>query len=138
MSKEEIYTLMNENPVFFLATTEGDQPHVRGMLLYKADEEGIIFHTAATKDLYKQVSANAKVELCFNGKGTQVRVSGILEEVKDKKLEEEIYEHPSRQFLRNWKEKGIDAGLVIYKLKHGKAVTWTMAQNFSAKEPIQL
>ncbi len=138
MTKEEIYTLMVENPVFFLATTEGTQPHVRGMLLYKADEEGIIFHTGAHKDLYKQISNNAKVELCFNGRGTQVRIAGTLEEVKDKVLEEEIYAHPTRQFLRDWKEQGIECDLVIYKLKHGQAVTWSMAQNFAAKEPIQL
>lgn len=31
MTKEEIFALMNENPVFHLATMDGDRPHVRGM-----------------------------------------------------------------------------------------------------------
>lgn len=55
LSKEEIYKVMNENPVFHLATADGDQPRVRGMLLYKADENGIIFHTASSKDVFSQI-----------------------------------------------------------------------------------
>ena len=65
MVKEEIFKLMNENPVFHLATMDGDQPRVRGMLLFRADEEGIIFHTASTKDVFQQIMKNPKAELCF-------------------------------------------------------------------------
>ncbi len=138
MKRQEIFELMEKNPVFYLATNEGDQPHVRGMLLYKADEEGIIFHTAESKDLFAQIKANPKVELCFNGGGTQVRVKGILEQIEDEALVEEIYAHPTRQFLRNWKAQGIDFGLAVFKLKEGKACTWTMAQNFDDKMYIDL
>lgn len=48
MTKQEIYDLMNQNLGFFLATSEDDQPHVRGMMLFRANENGIIFHTAST------------------------------------------------------------------------------------------
>ncbi|MBN1892460.1 MAG: pyridoxamine 5'-phosphate oxidase family protein [Clostridiales bacterium] len=138
MNKEEIFAIMNENPVFHLATLDGDQPRVRGMLLYRADENGIIFHTGAMKDLYKQITAHPKAELCFFGKGVQVRVSGVLEKSEDPVLHEEIFAHPSRGFLRAWKEKGIDSQLQIYVLKNGTAVTWTLETNFSKKEPITL
>ena len=138
MLKEEIYKLMNENPVFYLATTEEDQPRVRGMLLFRADEEGIIFHTGSMKDVFKQIEKNPKVELCFNGNGTQVRVFGTLELVEDDKLKEEIYNHPSRKFLEAWKDQGIDSMLRIFCLKHGTAVEWTMATNFAEKNPISL
>lgn len=129
---------MNENPVFHLATMDGEQPRVRGMLLFRADENGIVFHTGEMKDLYAQISANPKAELCFFGNGVQVRVSGVLEKSEDPVLREEIYAHPSRGFLRTWKEKGIDSQLLIYVLKNGTAVTWTMETNFSKKEPISL
>ncbi len=43
MQKEKIFEIMNQNPVLFLATTEGDEPRVRGMMLYKADESGIVW-----------------------------------------------------------------------------------------------
>ena len=138
MNKEELLALMNENPVFYLATTDGDQPRVRGMFLFRADENGIIFHTGAMKNLYQQIAANPKAELCFFGKGVQVRVSGILDKSEDPVLREEIYTHPTREFLRAWKENGIDSQLQVYVLRHGSAVVWTMETNFLPKSPIAL
>lgn len=138
MVKEEIYQLMNDNPVFHLATTEGDQPRVRGMLLFRADENGIIFHTASTKDVFAQIMKNPKAELCFQGKGSQIRVTGVLELVNDEILKNEIYSHPSRKFLQSWKDNGIDSLLQIFRLKNGKAVEWTMATNFDEKTPVEL
>lgn len=138
MLKEELYQIMNENPVFHLATMDGEQPRVRGMLLFRADDQGIIFHTASTKDVYQQIMKNPKVELCFQGQGIQVRVTGVLEQVDDENLRTEIFEHPTRKFLQAWKEQGIDGLLQIFRLKNGKAVTWTMETNFDEKKLIQL
>jgi uncharacterized pyridoxamine 5'-phosphate oxidase family protein len=138
MNEKEIYALMNANPIFHLATVEGDQPRVRGMLLFRADENGLIFHTASTKDVYTQIMNNPKVEMCFSGNGTQVRVTGVLENVTDDELKEEIFNHPSRKFLQAWKEKGIDSLLQIFRMKNCEAITWTMETNFVKKEPIQL
>lgn len=138
MNEKEIYALMNANPVFHLATVEGDQPRVRGMLLFRADENGLIFHTASTKDVYTQIMNNPKVEMCFSGNGTQVRVTGVLENVTDDELKEEIFNHPSRKFLQAWKEKGIDSLLQIFRMKNCEAIMWTMETNFVKKEPIQL
>lgn len=138
MVKEELFQIMNENPVFHLATMDGDQPRVRGMLLYRVDEQGIIFHTASTKDVYQQIQKNPKVELCFQGQGIQIRVSGVLEQVQDDKLRDEIFAHPTRKFLQAWKAQGIDGLLQIFRLKNGEAVTWTMETNFEEKKPVQL
>lgn len=138
MNKEEIFKLMNENPAFHLATMDNDQPRVRGMLLFRADEEGIIFHTASTKDVFHQLVENPKAELCFNSPTTQIRISGVLELVDDENLRNEIFNHPSRQFLRGWKENGIDGILEIFRMKNGEAVEWTMAKNFDEKVPVKL
>lgn len=138
MNKKEIFQSMNENPVFHLATMDGDQPRVRGMLLFRADEDGIIFHTASTKDLYTQIMKNPKVELCFQCQGNQIRVSGVLEHVEDENLKNEIFNHPTRTFLKAWKENGIDGLLQIFRLKNGTAVEWTMETNFDKKKPIEL
>lgn len=138
MTKVELFQMMNENMAFHLATSEDGQPHVRGMLLFRADEDGIIFHTGEFKDLYRQQTNNAKVELCFNSPTLQVRVTGEVEQLHDKKLVEEIYAHPTRQFMRNWKEQGIDAKLAVFCVKNGVATTWSMATNFERKEYINL
>jgi pyridoxamine 5'-phosphate oxidase len=37
---------------FYLATTEGDTPHIRGIFLPRADENGIIVTTVKIRDLY--------------------------------------------------------------------------------------
>lgn len=139
MDKQEMYTLMNQNPAFYLATTDGDQPRVRGMLLYRADENGIIFHSGTMKDVYAQICQNPKVELCFNDyqSGCQLRVRGQLEIVDDNSLKDEIANHPSRTFLKPWKENGelsdFYQTFVVFKLTGGTAITWTMDTNFAPK-----
>lgn len=138
MVKEEMFQLMNANPVFHLATMDGDQPRVRGMLLFRADENGIIFHTAFTKDVFSQLTKNPKAELCFQCNGTQIRATGVLELVNDENLRNEIFNHPSRKFLQPWKENGIEGLLQIFIMKHGTAVEWTMATNFDKKKPVAL
>ena len=138
MNEKEMYALMNANPGFHLATVEGDQPRVRGMFLFRADENGLIFHTASTKDVYSQIMSNPKAEMCFFGEGTQIRVTGVLEHVIDDELKEEIFNHPSRKFLQAWKENGIDHLLQIFRMKNCQAVTCTMEINFAVKEPVQL
>ncbi|MFZ5987210.1 MAG: pyridoxamine 5'-phosphate oxidase family protein [Bacillota bacterium] len=144
MTKQEIFNLMNSNPAFFLATVDGDQPRTRGMLLYKADESGIVFHTGTFKDLYKQIMKNPKVELCFNDfrQNIQVRVSGELELVDDNNLKDEISEHPSREFLKPWRQSGALADFyktfAVFRLRNGIATTWTIERNFEPKEEIKL
>ncbi|MFZ5968521.1 MAG: pyridoxamine 5'-phosphate oxidase family protein [Bacillota bacterium] len=144
MTKQEIFDLMNNNPSFFLATSEDGQPRVRGMFLYKADESGIIFHTGTMKDVFKQVMKNPCVELCFVdfSKYIQVRVSGELELIDDNNLKDEISEHPSREFLKPWKENHLSDfynTFAVFKLKNGSAAIWTMDTNFAyPKDEIKL
>ena len=138
MTPQEIFKLVNENPAFHLATVEEDQPRVRGMLLFKADENGFIFHTASTKDVFAQIKKNPKAEMCFSCNGIQIRVTGVLEQNYDEKLREEIFAHPSIKFLQAWKANGIDNLLQVFVLKNCSAVTWTMETNFEPKKEIKL
>ncbi len=145
MEKTEIYKTINKNPAFHLATVDGETPKVRGMLLYKATEDdGIIFHTGAFKDVYKQILANPNAELCFNdfNDNIQIRVFGRLEIVNDNSIKKEISEHPSRQFLKDWIAQGtmedFYRDFIVLKLSEGTATIWTMATNFAPKEEIPL
>lgn len=138
MTKQEIFALMNKYPVFYLATEDGDQPRVRGMLLFRADENGIIFHTASTKDVYAQIMKNPKAELCFSCGAVQIRATGVLEKNDDPELRNEIFAHPTRKFLQAWKDLGIDKLLEVFVIKNASAVTWTMETNFDKKVPTEL
>ena len=140
MNKTEIIAFLNANPVFHLATVDGNKPRVRGMYLYQADENGILFHTGKMKDLHKQLIVNQNVEMSFNnGKFEnliQVRISGTAELIEDMELKKEIVQ--KRPFLKPWVERdGFDL-LAVYRLRKGMAVVWTMNANFAPKEPVEL
>jgi pyridoxamine 5'-phosphate oxidase len=140
MNKEEIFEFLNANQVFHLATIEGDRPHVRGMYLYRADENGIVFHTGKVKDLHRQLTQDPHVEMAFNnGKMqdlTQVRVSGTVELVEDLELKKEIV--TKRPFLKPFVDRAGYDSLAVYRLKNGSAVVWTMKDNLAPKEYIKL
>ncbi len=138
MEEQKIYELMNSNLGFYLATMDGEQPRVRGMMLFKADKDGIVFHTASTKDVYRQLQENPKAELCFNANGTQIRVTGEIEVSTDESLREEIFAHPTRKFLQAWKENGIDNLLTVLIMRKCEAVVWTMETNFEPKKVISI
>jgi uncharacterized pyridoxamine 5'-phosphate oxidase family protein len=140
MTRDEYYAFMSANPAFHLATVDGDQPRVRGMFLYRADEDGILFHTGKMKDVYQQLMAQPKTELCFSSfkELRQVRVSGSLELLEDLELKKEIVNHPTRAFLKPWvKESGYEF-LAVFRLSNGRATSWTMSANFAPKQYVDL
>ena len=140
MDRHEIQAIINTNPVFFLATTEEGEPRVRGMLLYRADDEGILFHTGGMKDLYRQLLANPVVELCFFAQQqmVQVRVRGTARRIDDQHLKQEIVNAPGREFLKPWVEsQGLDI-LEVFRVENCQALLWTMATNFNPKEPVKI
>ena len=140
MNKKEVLEFLNANPIFHLATVEGDKPHVRGMLLYRADENGIVFNTGKIKDLYKQLTENPNVEMSFtNGifeNLIQIRVAGTVELVEDLDLKKEIV--GKRDFLKPWVDEVGYEPLAVYRVRNGVAVMWTMATNVAPKQYIQL
>lgn len=140
MDQNEIFALINENQACHLATAEDDVPHVRGILVYRADENGIIFHTGKFKDLYRQLCANPQVEFCFTNNDMQnliqVRVNGRVEAVENLELKKEIV--AERDFLKPWVEKEGYDGLAVFRLKNGRVTVWTMATNFAPKTWVDL
>ena len=138
MKKEEIIAFINANLACHLATAEGDQPHVRGMRAYRADENGVLFHTGRTKDLYRQIVANPLVEICFFNQqnNMQIRVKGKAVIKNDDALKKEIV--AARPFLKPWVEKaGLDV-LVVFQVVDCAACIWTFETNFVPKEYIKI
>jgi pyridoxamine 5'-phosphate oxidase len=95
MDFQDCVKFATENPLCFLATAEADQPRVRALALWFADQNGFYFSTMYTKQMWKQMTVNPKVELCFYNnsadmvKGKQMRVTGKMELVDDQKLQEQ-------------------------------------------------
>ena len=138
MTKQEIFEFVKKNPFCSLATIDGNLPRVRIIMLYRADENGIIFTTTVLKDLYKQLQTSPAVEMCFFNaqEMRQVRIEGKAEILDDIELKKQIVE--KLPFLKPLIEsKGYEA-LICYQLKNAKAHLWTMETNFAPKEYIEL
>ncbi|MDB4584730.1 pyridoxamine 5'-phosphate oxidase family protein, partial [Draconibacterium sp.] len=118
------------NPVCFLATTDGDQPHVRALLLFFADETGFYFGTLSPKEMAKQLHKNPKVEICFynNPKeladAKQMRLRGKVEFVNDPALKHRI--HEERKFLDDIAGENLEPYEEIIKVSAGDLHFWTM------------
>lgn len=70
---------LKKTGTFFVATEDGDQPRVRPFSSVTEFEGKLYICTNNTKDCYKQMTENPKVEICGMGKdGTWVRVNGTL------------------------------------------------------------
>ncbi len=138
MQKQEIYDFINCNQVAHLATTDGDQPRVRGMMLYSADESGIVFHTGPSKELYSQLLANPQVELCLNDweNQRQIRIMGRVELDEDLELKKKIVSE--RDFLQPWIEEHGYGLLAVFRVREARSCIWTMQTNFAPKEYIEL
>ncbi|HEY3378401.1 MAG TPA: pyridoxamine 5'-phosphate oxidase family protein [Armatimonadota bacterium] len=138
MTKEEILAFLTANPICYLATVDGNVPHVRGMMMFRADGDGIVFHTGLGKDLTNQLEKNPAVELCtYNPEqNVQVRVCGTAEFVNDLALKQAIV--AERPFLQPMVEQtGYDAFL-LFRVKDAQATVWTMADNMAPKTYVAL
>jgi len=137
MIKEEIFIFLNENPSFSLATCDGTIPRVRILMLHKADETGIYFMVGKFKDVYRQLSLNPTVELCFHKDNFQVRISGKVEKLdKDLDLKKEILE--ARPFMKPWIDQVGFKYMAVFRVKNGTATTWSLETEMQPKNSILL
>ncbi|MBN2481283.1 MAG: pyridoxamine 5'-phosphate oxidase family protein [Bacteroidales bacterium] len=138
MDQRDCIKFANDNPVCYLATAEGDQPRVRALGFWFADETGFYFQTGSIKDMYRQIKINPKTEVCFcryeNEIGTMLRIAGKAEFVDDKALKERILKE--RPFLKEFGLTSDSPGLIIFRIPHGEAHFWSMETNLKPKEII--
>jgi len=136
VTKEEIISFINANPTCYLATVDGDAPHVRAMGMYKADERGILIQLSTVKGMYGELVRNPKVELCFNSSGKVVRISGIADFMEDRNLKEEIVQ--ARPFLKSLVDANGWEAIKVFRVANPLATVWTMATNLEPREFVKL
>ncbi|MGD9559336.1 MAG: pyridoxamine 5'-phosphate oxidase family protein [Oscillospiraceae bacterium] len=78
---ETVLKFFKDNPVFYLATVEGDQPRVRPFGAIAQYDGKLYLCTNSTKDVYKQLKKNPKVELSgTSAEGDSwLRVAAVLQ-----------------------------------------------------------
>jgi uncharacterized pyridoxamine 5'-phosphate oxidase family protein len=119
---KEVFDFLKESKTFYLATVEGDQPRVRPMGFIMLYQDRIYFSTDNTKPMYRQMSANPKIEICALGPGgSWLRLSGrvVFDDSKDT-LAKALEESP---MLKNMLPQGEgNKGVFFYFEKGSKAI----------------
>jgi len=139
MTLQDCIRFTNENPVCYLATVENDQPRVRTLGFWFADETGFYFQTSSLKEIPRQLTFNPNVEACFYHHesmiGTMLRISGKAEFVNELKYREKAL--ADRPFLKNMGLTVDSPNLALFRIAHGKAHFWTIENNLKPKTIIE-
>ena len=99
-----------------LATTDGDQPHLRPVSPVRTD--GFTVYVANLRGYGKtnQIAANPKVELCYlDDSHDQVRITGVAEILADPELLEIIWR--DNPLLRRYLGQSDNPSLIIYRIR---------------------
>lgn len=77
---KEVQAYLKGCGAFFIATVDGDQPHVRAFGVSEIIDGRLYIMTGKVKDVFKQMAANGKFEICaLKPSGSEwMRVSGTL------------------------------------------------------------
>jgi pyridoxamine 5'-phosphate oxidase len=130
MSFKEYADFANENKTCYFATVEGDQPRLRALGMWYADETGFYFQAQSVKAMIKQLEKNPNVEVYFNTKDFSkvMRVYGKVKFIDDLKMKAKCIEE--RPFVKNFgiTEPG-NPLLAVFHLYTGEAYFWTFADS---------
>jgi pyridoxamine 5'-phosphate oxidase len=137
MELQECIKFANDHPVCYIATADGDQPRVRAVLLWYADETGFYFETLSPKDMSKQLHGNSKVEVCFYNYSEELeharsmRLTGEIEFMDDPALLDKVYE--ARKFLEDIAGEPVKPYMEVFRISSGDLHFWTMADVMKEK-----
>ena len=130
MSLKPYADFANENKTCYLATADGDQPRVRALGMWYADETGFYFQAQTVKAMCKQLEKNPKVEVYFATKdfSKAMRVSGQVKFIDDPEIRAKCIN--DRPFVKNFgiTEPG-NPLLAVFHLYTGEAYFWTFGDS---------
>ena len=82
---QRVHDFLKNAETYYLATVEGDQPHVRPFGTAHIFEGKLYIQTGKAKPVAQQLAANPKAEICAFKDGVWLRVAGEL--VEDDRVE---------------------------------------------------
>lgn len=118
MSK--INDFLTEAGIFFLATTDGDQPKVRPLGLHLEMDGKVLFGIGDFKDVYKQMVKNPKVEIVASKQdGHWLRYTGTAVFESDEKYANAALE--SMPHLKNIYNEQTGNKMMVFHLENATA-----------------
>jgi uncharacterized pyridoxamine 5'-phosphate oxidase family protein len=130
MDFNDCITFATENPVCHIATHDHDQPRVRPLLMWFADERGFYFMTMSPKSLSAQLHRDPRVEVCyFNGAeelpdARSMRVTGAVDFVDDLELRHQVAQE--RAALEGIIGRPLEPITEVFRIASGEACFWTL------------
>ena len=119
---EEVRDFLKECGVYYLATVDNNEPKVRPFGTAEIFENKLYIQTGKSKDVYKQIIANPKVEISAFKNGEWIRLSGEL--VPDDRVEAKKNMLDKNPNLRNMYNENDDNTIVLY-FKNAKATIYS-------------
>ena len=109
---KEVYDFLKKAGVYYLATTEGDQPRVRPFGTVDIFDGKLYIQTGKRKEVARQLAANPKAEICAFMDGKWLRLSGEL--IEDDRREARKHMLDSYPELRRMYNEDDGNTLVLY------------------------
>ena len=116
----EVQAYLKECGTFFIATVDGDQPHVRAFGVSEIIQDRLYIMTGKVKDVYKQMAKNGKFEICaLKPSGTEwMRLSGTLVNDESLSVKEEFLNR--NEGLKSM-YKADDGNMAVLYITNGEA-----------------
>ena len=115
---EKVCEFLGKAKTFYVLTTDGDQPKGRPFGLFVPVDGRIYFGCGTFKNVYKQLTANPKIEILALAGMEFMRYDGLATVVKDEKVEAGFRE-TAPQIMEMYDKNGWEMGM--FYLENGHA-----------------
>ena len=122
---EKVSKFLTDAKVFYVLTTDNDQPKGRPFGLHLVVDDKIYFGCGTFKNVFKQLTANPKVEILALNGTEFIRYDGIATVDKNEKVLNTIREM-APQIMKKYDENGWEMG--VFYLDKGHAEIRNMMQ----------
>lgn len=114
----KVSAFLDEAKTFYFLTTDGDQPKGRPFGFHLLVDDKLYFGCGTFKNVFKQLTANPKVEVLAVKGGDFLRYDGTVKVVKDDALLAKVRE-AMPQIMATYDKNGWEMGL--FYLENGHA-----------------
>lgn len=115
---EKVCQFLDKAETFYFLTTDGDQPKGRPFGFHMLVDDKLYFGCGTFKNVFKQLTANPKVEVLAVSGGDFLRYDGTVKIVKDGSLLSKVRE-AMPQIMALYDKNGWEMGL--FYLENGHA-----------------
>ena len=115
----KVHEFLNKAKTFYFLTTDGDQPKGRPFGFQMLVDDTLYFGCGTFKNVFRQLTANPKVEVLAVNGGEFLRYDGTVRIVKDAALLEKVRE-AIPQIMALYDQNGWEMGLFCLENGHAE------------------